>query len=109
MRRQSTKEIRMATVESDDGVTSMVVTGYRHASLAEALAAFQAEVPKMSKDETAKVKSEKANYTYGYAGLAQFVEIVEPVLGKHGLSITSKTTFDGNGNFMLEVSLLHES
>lgn len=80
-----------------------------HKSLAEALAAFQAEVPRMSKDETAKVKSEKANYTYGYAGLDQFVEIVEPVLGKHGLSVTSKSTFTPEGVFMLEVSLLHES
>jgi hypothetical protein len=79
-----------------------------HASLAEALAAFQSEVPKMSKDETAKVKSEKANYTYGYAGLDQFVEIVEPVLGKHGLAVTSKSTFT-DGVFMLEVSLLHET
>jgi hypothetical protein len=79
-----------------------------HSSLAEALAAFQAEVPKMSKDETAKVKSEKANYTYGYAGLDQFVEIVEPALGKHGLAVTSRTTFTPEGVFMLEVTLLHE-
>jgi hypothetical protein len=80
-----------------------------HKTLAEALAAFQAEVPKMSKDETAKVKTEKANYSYGYAGLDQFVEIVEPVLGKHGLSITSLTTFDDKGNYVLEVKLLHEN
>lgn len=77
-------------------------------SLAEALAAFQAIVPKMSKDETAKVKSEKANYTYGYAGLDQFVEIVEPVLGTCGLAVTSRTTY-ADGVFMLEVSLVHES
>lgn len=85
-----------------------------HKSLAAALAAFQAEVPKMSKDEHAKVKgrSEKTgefyDRSYNYAGLDQFVEIVEPVLGKHGLSITSKTTF-ADSMFMLEVSLLHES
>lgn len=80
-----------------------------HETLAQALAAFQAEVPKMSKDETAKVKSEKANYTYGYAGLDQFVEIVEPVLGKHGMAVTSRTTFSPEGGFMLEVALVHES
>lgn len=79
----------------------------KHETLAAALAAFQAVVPKMSKDETAKVKSEKANYTYGYAGLDQFVEIVEPVLGQHGMSITSRTTFT-DSVFMLEVSLVHE-
>lgn len=79
------------------------------AQLNAALAAFQAELPKMSKDETAKVKSEKANYTYGYAGLDQFVEVVEPVLGRHGLAVTSLTTFDAQGNFILEVRLVHES
>lgn len=79
-----------------------------HKTLTEALAAFQAVVPRMSKDETAKVKSDKANYTYGYAGLDQFVEIVEPVLGEHGMAVTSKTTFV-EGLFMLEVSLVHES
>jgi ERF superfamily protein len=100
----------MATATSDNGPSSTVVTTrLRHATLAAALAAFQAEVPQMQKDETAKVKSEKANYTYGYAGLDQFVEIVEPVLGKHGLSITSISTFDDKGNFILEVKLLHES
>jgi ERF superfamily len=78
-----------------------------HKTLAQALAAFQAEVPKMSKDETAKVKSEKASYTYGYAGLDQFVEIVEPVLGKHGLSVTSAPCWE-DGRFVLVVTLLHE-
>lgn len=86
-----------------------------HKTLAEALAAFQAEVPKMSKDETAKVTGKNGEtgapvkYTYGYAGLDQFVEIVEPVLGQHGLAVTSKSTFTDNGGFMLEVSLVHES
>lgn len=83
-----------------------------HENLATALAAFQAELPKMSKDETAKVKGEskrggEVNYSYSYAGLDQFVEIVEPVLGKHGLSITAKTIIAPA--FMLEVSLLHET
>lgn len=82
-------------------------------TLAEALAAFQAVVPKMSKDETAKVSGEGKNgpvkYTYGYAGLDQFVDIVEPVLGAHGLAVTSKTVFTPEGGFILEVALVHES
>lgn len=85
-----------------------------HASLAEALAAFQAELPKIRKDETAKVTGEnkatgaKVSYSYGYAGLDTVVDTVLPVLGKHGLSITSKSTYT-DGSFMLEVSLLHEA
>jgi hypothetical protein len=85
-----------------------------HASLAAALAAFQAELPKLLKDEKAKVKGETKDgrsydRSYGYADLAQVVETVLPVLGKHGLSVTSKSSFDPGGNFLLEVSLLHES
>lgn len=84
-----------------------------HASLAEALAAFQAELPKLRKTETAKVTGEsksgaKVSYSYGYTGLDQVVETALPVAGKHGLSISSKTTF-ADGNFMLEVTLLHEN
>lgn len=86
-----------------------------HASLAEALAAFQAEVPKMSKDEHAKVTGksketgERYDRSYNFAGLDQFVEIVEPVLGRHGLSVTSAPSFDDKGRYVLTVTLLHES
>lgn len=84
-----------------------------HKNLPAALAAFQAELPKLRKDETAKVTGQsksggQVNYSYSYAGLDQVVEQVLPVLGKHGLSIMSKTTYL-DGQFMLIVSLLHES
>lgn len=83
-----------------------------HQTLASALAAFQADLPKLRKTETAKVTGEsknggKVNYSYGYTGLDQVCEIVLPALGKHGLSITSKTVFT-DGSFLLEVALLHE-
>lgn len=84
-----------------------------HASLAEALAAFQAELPKLTKDEKAKVKGETKDgraydRSYGYADLAQVVETVLPVLGKHGMAVTS-TTVMNEGNFILMVTLLHET
>jgi len=90
------------------------MTDLKHPTLAVALAAFQAELPPLTKDARAKVKGvtkdgKPYDKSYDYSGLDQFVEIVEPVLGNHGLSITSKTTIDAQGNFMLEVSLLHES
>jgi len=86
----------------------------QHETLAGALAAFQAELPKLVKDERAKVKGttkDGRDYdrSYGYADLAQVVETVLPVLGKHGLSITSQTAFTDNGMFILEVKLLHSS
>ena len=84
-----------------------------HKSLEEALAAFQSELPKLIKDEKADVRGETRdgrayNRSYGYADLAQVVETVLPVLGKHGLSITSGTTFVGD-QFLLEVTMLHAS
>lgn len=84
-----------------------------HASLAEALAAFQTELPKLTKDEKAKVKGETKDgrsydRSYGYADLAQVVETVLPVLGRHGLSVTSKNIFTSDG-YILRVTLLHES
>lgn len=85
-----------------------------HENLATALAAFQAELPPLTKDERAKVQGttkdgRSYDKSYDYSGLDQFVEIVEPVLGKHGLSVTSKATLDVSGNLTLEVSLLHET
>lgn len=77
-----------------------------HKSLAEALAAFQAEVPKMSKDE--KANPNGGGKKWDYAALDQFVEVVEPVLGKHGLSVTGVTTWQ-DSQFAAEISLLHES
>lgn len=84
-----------------------------HKSLAAALAAFQADLPKITKDETAKVTGEsktgaKVSYSYGYAGLDSVVEAVLPALGKQGLSISSKTILFDN-LFSLVVTLKHES
>jgi hypothetical protein len=85
----------------------------KHENLAAALAAFQAELPKLTKDQNAKVQGEtqdgrKINYSYGYADLSQVTEGVSPALGKHGLSFTSFPTVNENGAFVLAYSLLHE-
>jgi hypothetical protein len=61
-------------------------------SLAAALAAFQAELPRLPKSKTANTGS----YDYGYADLAEAVLIILPRLAKHGLSFSSKpTVLDG--------------
>lgn len=85
----------------------------KHENLAAALAAFQAELPKLTKDQSAKVTGEsnsgaKISYTYGYAGLDQVTEAASPILGKHGLSFTAFPTATEVG-FALEYALLHES
>jgi hypothetical protein len=86
----------------------------QHENLATALAAFQAETPKIIKDATAKVTGEsktggKVSYTYDYADLATVIEAVSPVLGKHGLAFTSRTVIMPNVGFVLEYKLTHES
>ncbi len=79
------------------------------ARLAAALASFQAELPQIRKDQTAKVTSEKgSSYSYTYADLATVSLQVMPLLGKHGLSFTSWPSTTPRG-FMLRYYLLHES
>jgi hypothetical protein len=85
----------------------------KHENLATALAAFQAELPKLRKDESAKVTGESASgakisYTYGYADLAQVAEAVSTCLGQHGMAFTAWPTMTEHG-FVLTYSLLHEA
>jgi hypothetical protein len=72
--------------------------------LATALAAFQAEMPTVTKAHTATVRSDKGNYSYTYAGLADVSEAAMPLLAKHGLSFV---TLPGPG--ILTGILLHAS
>jgi hypothetical protein len=86
----------------------------RPASLAEALAAFQAELPPVAKTKTAKVQGEtlkgvRYEYEYKYADLADVSEAVLPLLGKHGLSFTCQPTRRGDGQFGLAYQLRHSS
>lgn len=76
-------------------------------SLAAALAAFQAELPRVEKGNTAKVKTEKASYSYRYADLAEISPIVLPLLAKHGLAWATYPTLKGDGRFVLVYELSH--
>ena len=84
-------------------------------ALAEALAKFQAEVPKVTKRRTAKIEPrDKAGYEYDYADMGELVEQVLPLLGKHGLSFLAKPTWlliEGMTNplFCLVYKLMHAS
>lgn len=82
--------------------------------LAAALAAVQAELPKIVAAETAKVTGETkqgkpVSYSYKYAGLATVAGAVLPLLGKHSLSFTAWPTVTSAGRFMLRYELLHAS
>lgn len=81
----------------------------QHESLAAALAAFQAEIPTIRKGNTATVKSDKGNYSYDYADLADVTEVVLPLLGAHGLAWITVPTFDDVRGFGLHYELRHET
>lgn len=80
------------------------------ANLAEALAAFQAEAPKIPKNKTAKVETRSGgSYSYRYADLGDILPVVTPLLAKHGLSWSSKPGRAADGELILEYRLLHTS
>lgn len=83
-------------------------TTERAGQLAEALAAAQAELPRIGKDNTAQVRSEKGQYSYSYADLADVSAAVLPVLARNGLAWTTLPTVL-DGAFVLRYELLHTS
>lgn len=93
----------MTSTDSRPAVTD------KPASLAAALAAFQAELPKVPKTKTAVVqhKDGGGSHRYNYADLADFSTIVLPLLAKHGLSFSSLPTLDEGGRLVLEYTLRH--
>lgn len=80
-------------------------------SLNEALAKFQAALPRVGKGETAKVpgKDGKQGYSYQYADLADISRAVLPLLGQFGLAFTAKPTVLESGAFALHYKLTHSS
>ena len=74
-------------------------------NLASALAAFQAEAPKIAKGNTA----DTGTYKYAYADLSDISEKVLPLLGKHGLSFSAKPCLTDDGRLVLRYLLRHVS
>ena len=85
------------------------MTDMPKAAMFASIAKLQAELPRIAKGETAQVKSDKGNYTYKYADLADVAAEVMPRLGKFGLGFIARPTLNGDGKFVLAYSLVHES
>lgn len=77
-------------------------------TLADALVALQAEMPRITKGETARVRSDKGSYSYTYADLADVSAQLLPVMTKLGLAFTARPTMQ-DGAFVLAYSLMHTS
>jgi ERF superfamily len=80
-------------------------------SLAEALAALQARLPRVAKDHTASVTSQRTGKThkYDYADLTDVSEALFPVMASLGLAFTACPTMDEHERFVLRYQLIHIS
>jgi hypothetical protein len=83
-------------------------------TLAEALAQLQGRLPRVAKEHTAKVTSQKTGntHTYAYADLTDVSEKLLPILSALGLSFIARPsilTIEGSAQFVLHYSLLHSS
>jgi hypothetical protein len=77
--------------------------------IAEALAAFQAEMPTVAKGNRAEVPTKSGGkYTYTYADLADVTEAAMPILSKHGMAFSSCPRATERG-YELTGVLLHAS
>lgn len=78
-------------------------------TLMTALLAFQAEVPRLTKDSTAKVTSQKTggSYTYKFIELDSIIESIRPLLIKHGLVWRTFPCSDEQGRPALRYRLTH--
>lgn len=61
-----------------------------------AMAEFQRRVPPIKKDSTATVTTMRGQYKYSYAQLGDILEIIRPILGELGLTVTWDTAMEGN-------------
>jgi hypothetical protein len=71
-----------------------------------ALLAVRAQAPRVVKDKTAKVRSDKASYSYAYADLETVTEAVEPLLIEQGLLWLTTPSMTSDG-FHLGWTLVH--
>ena len=78
--------------------------------IAKALTEVQANLPPITKGETATVETKSGgSYTYTYADLADITAVVLPLLTKHDLAFTALPTAREDGTFVLAYQLLHSS
>lgn len=81
-----------------------------HASMAAALAAFQGEVPTVTKGNTAEVEMRSGGkYRYSYADLADVARVAYPVMARHGLSFACRSEMVEPRSWVLTGRLRHAS
>lgn len=76
-------------------------------ALMAALAAAQGEFPSIEKRHEANIRSDKGNYSYTYADLADVLGAVRPVLARHALALIQRTQHLEGGKVELRTELHH--
>lgn len=86
------------------------MTDTQPSGLAAALAAFQAELPRVGTDNLGVIpgKDGKQGFKYKYADLADVSHVVIPMIARHGLSWSCKPTLH-DGKLVLHYKLRHVS
>lgn len=77
------------------------------ANVHTALCEFQKNPPRITKDREAKVKSDKASYSYSFANLADIQHAALPLLAAQGLDWSAQPTINHLGVFVLAYQLTH--
>lgn len=82
----------------------------KHSNIAQALSAFQGDMPTVPKTKTATIPTKGGGgYKYQYADLADIMTAAGPLLAKHGLAFTTMPRILDNGRMILDAKLIHES
>jgi hypothetical protein len=78
--------------------------------LAVALAAVQAELPKIERDRTVTVRQKNGDeYSYSYVTLANLSDAILPLLAKNGLAWACMPGLSADGKMAVRYRLLHKS
>jgi hypothetical protein len=86
----------------------MTTTEDTPTTLTEAVAAVQSEIPALERKNVGNIRSEKANYSYRYADLAEVTQAILPLLGRNGLAWICQPRYD-DGAYVLHYTLKHVS
>lgn len=79
----------------------------RFGALATALAKAQGEFTTIKRGNTANIEGGKAQYSYKYAELSDFVEVARGPLSRHGLSVVQPPVYTEAGVVVVETILMH--
>lgn len=72
-----------------------------------ALAAFQAHIPSVRKNNTAKVEGSRGSYSYDYADLADVTDVALPALAAVGLTWVTRPDTAEDGTINMHYALVH--